>query len=123
MNKKLTVTIKDVKNVDCKYPDTKIYIEENLNLNSFLISVMTILLYLSFHIFHSFSKNCIIHQLKNTFFSYITIDISIWFISVHGLYGFIKFNNYTNFFKKLIHDLMYFLNFLCVKRIQFYHVN
>ena len=30
MNKKLNVTIKVLKNVDCKYSDTKIYIEENL---------------------------------------------------------------------------------------------
>ena len=30
MNKKLNVTIKVIENVDCKYPDTKIYIEENL---------------------------------------------------------------------------------------------
>ena len=31
MNKKLKITIKFVDNVACKYPDTKIYIEENLN--------------------------------------------------------------------------------------------
>ena len=30
MNKKLNVTIKVLENVDRKYPDTKIYIEENL---------------------------------------------------------------------------------------------
>ena len=30
MNKKLKVTIKVIHNVACKYPDTKIYIEENL---------------------------------------------------------------------------------------------
>ena len=30
MNKKLNVTIKVLKNVDCKYSDTKIYFEENL---------------------------------------------------------------------------------------------
>ena len=30
MNKKLNVTIKVLKNVDCKYSDTEIYIEENL---------------------------------------------------------------------------------------------
>ena len=30
MNKKLKVTIKVIGNVDCKYLDTKIYIEENL---------------------------------------------------------------------------------------------
>ena len=30
MNKKLKVTVKDLKNVDCKYPDTKIYIKESL---------------------------------------------------------------------------------------------
>ena len=30
MNKKLKVTIKVLKNVDWKYADTKIYIEENL---------------------------------------------------------------------------------------------
>ena len=30
MNKKLNVTIKFLKNVDCKHSDTKIYIEENL---------------------------------------------------------------------------------------------
>ena len=30
MNKKLKVTIKFINNVACNYPDTKIYIEENL---------------------------------------------------------------------------------------------
>ena len=30
MNKKLNVTIEFIENFDCKYPDTKIYIEENL---------------------------------------------------------------------------------------------
>ena len=30
MNKKLNATIKVLENVDCKYWDTKIYIEENL---------------------------------------------------------------------------------------------
>ena len=30
MNKKLNVTMKCINNTDCKYPDTKIYIEENL---------------------------------------------------------------------------------------------
>ena len=65
MNKKLTVTIKDVKNVDCKYPDTKIYIEENLNLNSFLISVMTSLLYLCLSTFSIvFPKTALFINLK-----------------------------------------------------------
>ena len=31
MNKKLNVTIKVTENFDCKYPDAKIYIEQNLN--------------------------------------------------------------------------------------------
>ena len=30
MSKKPKVKIKFIENVDCKYPDTKIYIEENL---------------------------------------------------------------------------------------------
>ena len=30
MNKNLSVTIKVLENVDCKYPDAKIYIEEDL---------------------------------------------------------------------------------------------
>ena len=30
MNKKLKLTMKFIDNVDCKYPDTNIYIEENL---------------------------------------------------------------------------------------------
>ena len=30
MKKKLNVTMKCFNNTDCKYPDTKIYIEENL---------------------------------------------------------------------------------------------
>ena len=30
MNKKLRVTLKVLDSVACKYPDTKIYIEENL---------------------------------------------------------------------------------------------
>ena len=30
MNKNLNVTIKVLENVDCKYPDAKIYIEEDL---------------------------------------------------------------------------------------------
>ena len=30
MNKKLKLKIKFIDNIDCKYPDTKIYIEQNL---------------------------------------------------------------------------------------------
>ena len=86
MNKKLIVTIKDVKNVDCRYPDTKIYIEENLNLNSFLISVMTSLLYLCLSTFFIvFPKTALFINLKTPFF------LRSLLISVYGLYQYMVY--------------------------------
>ena len=48
MKKKLKVTIKVIDNVDCKHPDTKIYIKENLKEKTFILEI--------YFVFESFER-------------------------------------------------------------------